>query len=377
MERTNSDEGRLIIVCDWLPPDFGAVGQYMLQRAREEARRGRDVTLIGLSASIGGASCEAVGEGELRTVRLLARQPAKHRLLQRVLWTLATNLKLIAAVGKAQSGRRPAEIVVTGSPPFLSQALILTNTLWRRPLTYRITDFYPETAIASGHMRAMRHLLPLFMWMRGRADRIEVLGEDQRRRLSEGGVASEKLDLVRDASPIAIGRDTAEAPRPFGPRDVVLLYSGNLGVAHDIDTFCEGYRRHIQEGANRIRLWGNGTGSRIEALKDFCARHDLPLHLSGPVPLDELPGVLRATDAHLVLLGQAFWGYVLPSKIYACLEAGQPVLYVGPRESDIALLLTQSPHPDHQHVAPGDPAACFQALEALAARHDLAPDMTR
>src|SRR3954471_5166860 len=39
-----------VILCDWLPPDFGAVGQYTLARARERARMGQRVVLIGLSS---------------------------------------------------------------------------------------------------------------------------------------------------------------------------------------------------------------------------------------------------------------------------------------------------------------------------------------
>jgi hypothetical protein len=366
-QATHSPE-RLVIVCDWLPPDFGAVGQYMLQRAEDEARRGRDVVLIGLTSADKGEDRDHSDAIRLRLVRLPARQPEKHRLLLRALWTLATNARLIVAVGKAQSGRVPTEIMVTGSPPFLSQALILANMLWRRSLTYRITDFYPETAIASGRMRAMRRLLPLFMWMRARADRIEVLGEDQRRRLIEGGVPFGKLALVRDTTPISISPDAPPAPRPFSAHEVILLYSGNLGVAHDTEAFCEAYRRHIHEGANRVRLWVNGTGSRIELLRAFCARHGLPLHLTRPAPLRELPGILRAADAHLVLLGGQFWGYVLPSKIYACIEAGQPVLYVGPPESDIALLLELSGARKHKLVRSADVDGCFHALEALAGR---------
>ena len=41
---------RLVILADWLPPDFGAVGQYMLLRARSLAEGGQDVTLVGLTS---------------------------------------------------------------------------------------------------------------------------------------------------------------------------------------------------------------------------------------------------------------------------------------------------------------------------------------
>ena len=67
----------------------------------------------------------------------------------------------------------------------------------------------------------------------------------------------------------------------------------------------------------------------------------------------------------LVLLKDAFWGYVLPSKIYACLELEAPIVYVGPIESDLHLLLTGHDAPWF-HAATGDVEASERALEALA-----------
>lgn len=366
--RDQAGSGRLIIVCDWLPPEFGAVGQYMLQRAERAARAGREVVLIGLGRGAAADDAELLGRGRLQIRRLAAPVTPKHSLAQRGLWALSVNLRLLAAVAAAQRGRPDAEILVTGSPPFLSQMLILANLVWRRPLTYRITDFYPETALAGGKARFLAPLLPLFRWVRRQASCIEIIGEDQGRRLRASGVPAERLRLVRDASPVEVAPDGPAAPRPFGPDKLVLLYSGNLGVAHDAAAFCEAYRRHVRQGADRVRLWVNGSGVRVAELKAYCERHDLPLHLTGPAPLAELPSLLRAADLHLVLLGAPFWGYVLPSKIYACLASARPVLYVGPPESDVALLLREHPQAGHAAVAAGDADACFEALEAFARR---------
>ena len=50
---------RLVYICDWLPPDFGAVGQYAMLFARQWAKDGWAVTLVGLTS--GEPSCERVG----------------------------------------------------------------------------------------------------------------------------------------------------------------------------------------------------------------------------------------------------------------------------------------------------------------------------
>ena len=47
------DAGGIVMLCDWLPPDFGAVGQYALGFARELAGAGNHVALVGFSSAGG------------------------------------------------------------------------------------------------------------------------------------------------------------------------------------------------------------------------------------------------------------------------------------------------------------------------------------
>ena len=47
---TRAMSRRLVYICDWLPPDFGAVGQYAVLFARQWASEGWAVTLVGLTS---------------------------------------------------------------------------------------------------------------------------------------------------------------------------------------------------------------------------------------------------------------------------------------------------------------------------------------
>ncbi|PTM41727.1 glycosyltransferase [Bosea sp. 124] len=352
-------------VCDWLPPAFGAVGQYMLPVAQRAAAEGADVVLIGLGRERVGDEDQPIGNGRLRIIRIDASATPRKGLLTRGLWAMRINLRLIRETHRALWNRGRGDLMVTGSPPFLSSLMILLNRLlWRQRLVYRITDFYPEIVLASGQANWLRFLAPLFKAIRGLADEIEVLGRDQERRLREYGVPQEKIRLLRDGSPVAIAPDLAPLASPFSPGSRILLYSGNLGVAHPIAALCEAYRRHVQSGSNRVRLWVNGIGARLPELVAYCKAHDLPLHLSGPVPLDQLGRLLVTADAHLILLGEAYWGYALPSKVYGCLASGKPILFIGPEDSDVALLMQESGDP--RHVQTLDAEDCYRALQALA-----------
>ena len=362
--------GRVVYLCDWLPPDFGAVGQYALAAARDLARRGRSVTLAGLSSCGDAVTEERVGPGRLRILRLGAERYDRSHLRARAAWTLRSNLRLVAATLGAMA--RADEVYFTGSPPFLVHLLVPLQGLLGRRLVYRITDFHPECLIAELG-RAPLWLRALRSWtvlLRKRVARFEVLGEDQRRRLLEIGISAERIELVRDDSPVAIGPETEPLARPSALEGrVVLLYSGNLGVAHDDSTFFVGYRRHHREGSGRVALWLNATGAKADRVEAALRTAGLPVHRSRPVPLEQLARLLVSPDAHLITLRDDFVGYVLPSKVYGCIRSGRPVLFVGSDESDVDLLCRERMQPgDYLRVAAGNSAGVADALEALADR---------
>jgi hypothetical protein len=358
---------RLVYLCDWLPPDFGAVGQYSLLFARERASQGDDVILAGLSSTADSVEEERCGEGRLRIVRRRAATYDRADFRTRALWTARTDLGLVWRLRKEL--RAADEILFTGSPPFLVQLLVPLNLLLRKRLTYRITDFHPECLMAE--MERVPVWLRLFhRWtvaLRRRVDRFEVLGEDQRRRLLEIGIDPGRVVLKRDPSPVEIPPDISPLDRPAELEGhAILLYSGNFGVAHDHETFVEGYRRHHREGSGRVALWLNATGAKADRVEEILRREGLPVHRGRPVPLADLPRLLVTPDAHLITLRDGFVGYVLPSKVYGCVQSGRGVLYVGSPASDVHLLCTREIPPERYWRADtGDSAGVFRALEEI------------
>jgi hypothetical protein len=83
------------------------------------------------------------------------------------------------------------------------------------------------------------------------------------------------------------------------------------------------------------------------------------------VSLDRLAGLLRAPDAHLITLKDAFVGYVMPSKVYACVDSTRPILFVGSADSDVDLL-ARTAEAGYWRVPCGDVAGFAQALEQIA-----------
>jgi hypothetical protein len=138
-------------------------------------------------------------------------------------------------------------------------------------------------------------------------------------------------------------------------------------VAHEVDTVVEGYRLHHRQGTARVRLWLSAAGAGATEVARRLDEQKLPFHKSAPVPLERLASLLLAPQAHLITLKDSFVGYVLPSKIYACLASSKPVIFVGSADSDIELLARDA-SAGYWRVSCGDPAGFAAALEELADR---------
>jgi hypothetical protein len=362
---------RLVYLCDWLPPDFGAVGQYAVLSAQDLAKDGCAVTLVGLTSERGARSKEqTIGQGTLSTVRVYRPKYPKEKFATRVLWTIISNFLLIKAAFAAMC--RADAIVFTGSPPLLLHFIAPLNLLLRKRLIYRITDFYPECLIAERGRAgiALRMLLRLTLFWRRRIESFEVLGLDQAQRLRDSGIPEERICLKRYSSPVTVNQEVLPLPLPqeLAAAAGVILYSGNWGVAHDETTFLEAYTRYRLQSKNGLALWLNATGAKADRVEDILRARGLPFYRSHLVPLDELSRLLRTADVHLITLRDAFVGYVLPSKAHACIESGKRLLFVGSERSDVHLLASESvPKEMYWRISVGEVGQLVSALHAIEA----------
>ena len=358
---------KIVMLCDWLPPDFGAVGQYAAQFARELAGQGNEVCLIGFSSTATTETRAEIGEGSLIERRILMPEYDRGALLLRALWTARANVRLLwAAWHELQSAD---EIRFTGSPPYLLHFLAPLKPMLRARLRYRITDFHPECLIATRKRKPIWSypISALTWYWRRRIDVMEVIGEDQRRRLIAGGISRRRIELKRDPSPVQFADDLVPMPMPAELQGrKVVLYSGNWGVAHDHETFAVGMALFEQRHPGVAAVWLNATGGRADQAEAALRAVGVTVLRTPPCPLDQLPAVLRAADVHLITLADAFVGYVLPSKVYACIASGKPVLFVGSVLSDVHVLCVQGVMPgEYKRADIGDAEAVCTALAEL------------
>jgi glycosyltransferase involved in cell wall biosynthesis len=136
----------------------------------------------------------------------------------------------------------------------------------------------------------------------------------------------------------------------------VVGYSGNLGRAHEFDTIM-GAAETLKDHPHIVFLFIGGgkhweavrretEGRGLENVRFHPYQSRKQLHLS-----------LGAADVHLVVLRPQFEGLIVPSKIYGCMAAGRPVIFIGDGEGELSRLIDAEefgiscPTGDHARLA--------------------------
>lgn len=116
---------------------------------------------------------------------------------------------------------------------------------------------------------------------------------------------------------------------------IVIQYAGNIGRAQGLLEFVE-LVSSVEN--NVVRYVFRGSGALSTALHEATrGRHSFIL--KGPYARSDQSRVLGACDIALVILGPDMYGLGVPSKTYNILAAGKPVLFLGPKDSEIYRLI--------------------------------------
>jgi glycosyltransferase involved in cell wall biosynthesis len=111
-------------------------------------------------------------------------------------------------------------------------------------------------------------------------------------------------------------------------------------------------------------------------LREAARRHSLTnVRFLDYVPRPQLAYSLSAASVSLVTEDPRVIGQLLPSKTYAILASGRPIVFVGSAASDVAAIINESQA--GLAVAPDRPSDVIDALFALHDDRDLHSAMSR
>ncbi len=370
---TDPSVPRLLLCYHFFHPDDVVSARHFGDLAEEQQRRGWKVTVL-----TSNRSCRQRGRSfaphetwnGIEIYRVFRPDWDQSKPLPRLL----NSAWMIAAWFVRALGLRNFDAVVVGSDPAFSPALALALRLVypRAALVHWCFDLYPEAIEAEGDSATVRSLAPWarrLMALSYRAyDGLVDLGSRMQERLAAYHSGAVQETLVPWA--LAEGRPAA-APDPnvraelFGGARLGLLYSGNIGRAHEFEAFLRLARVCRARSGDAISFAFAARGYREGELRSALAPSDSNVRLVPFADEDGLLPRLQAADLHLLSLRPEWSGIVVPSKFFGSLAAGRPVLYAGPADSEVAVWIAQ--HDVGLRIADDDVTAAADRLHALLA----------
>ncbi len=126
----------------------------------------------------------------------------------------------------------------------------------------------------------------------------------------------------------------------------IVMYSGNLGLGHDITTMLaaiETLHASTDPRDQLTRFVFIGGGKRMTEIRRAIEAKNLTnTLLLDYQPREQLADTLSAADVHLITQASGTSGLIVPSKFYGILAAGRPSIYIGPGDTEVACVIAET-----------------------------------
>jgi glycosyltransferase involved in cell wall biosynthesis len=342
---------KLSILTQFYPPDYAATGQLIEELAIHLERLGIDVQVF--TGQPGYAFQKASAPRIDHSNKILIRRSRTSRLypsrirgkaINGFLFFLRSGLHLLKP-----SGRNDILLLTTASP-FLPILGYLAKLFFGVPYVCLLYDLYPDVAVELKVVPAKHFLVQLWNWINKQvwkqAHSVIVLSSTMKDRVqAKCPEIGDKISVIHNwANPDWIvpipKQDNWFAHKYDLVNTFTVLYSGNMGRCHEMDTILEAARQLQNEP---IRFVFIGGGAKRQACVDRV--RDLGLRNCQFLPYQEkqdLPYSLTACDLSLVSISPGMEGVVAPSKLYGILAAGRPVAVICEPHSYLRALLAEA-----------------------------------
>lgn len=346
---------KLLALCQLFYPELVSTGQTLTELCEELADMGVDVEVLCAPPSI------------VKSKEKISKYLEYHGIhIKRVWATSFPKLNFIGRVVNQLSyaasvffyllfDRTKRPILVLTNPPFLAFfCALLRKFKLGNPYVYLIFDVYPDTAINLGVLKEDSFLSKLWAWVNKisfqYATKIIVIGRCMKdvieSKINKSGLKiNNKVQMIHVWSDDRHIKAIKSEQNPFIEKwglkgKFVILYSGNMGRFHDMETIME-VAKNMVDYKDIVFLFV-GEGHKKAWVIDFIDRWRLSnCQVYSYVNREDLGYLLSCAHIGLVSLSLGQEGLSVPSKTFGLMAAGVPVIAVMSASSEIARVLTE------------------------------------
>jgi len=340
---------RVTILCQLVYPELVSTGQTITELAVELKKMGTEVSIYAAQPSIDPYRKKTKKHLHYQGVtiqRLWSTQFPKVNVLGRLINTVTF---LVSSFIKLLFDKSNDPILVLTNPPFLGWVCAVIQAIKKRPFIYLIFDVYPETAISTGVLSPNSLVSKLWRALNRmtyeRATHIIVIGRCMQRVIESYVSTPEKIIRTHVWADDKHIMETQADPTLFRKewkldQQFIILYSGNIGRFHDIETIIEAAERLKNHPNIHFLFVGEGHKKKW-AISEVERRQLKNVSFKTYVSKKNLPHLLAMADVGLVSLLENQVGNSVPSKTFGLMAASVPILGILPQKSEIAHVINE------------------------------------
>lgn len=267
--------------------------------------------------------------------------------------------------------RKPTLIMVVTNPPLAPIITACISRLRKIPYHILVYDLYPEAIFQAGLVHNRNILFRLWqrinLWVFKGANKIFTLSESMKNAASKYVDQPEKIKVIYNWADTSYIHPVVKSENAFViehglQNKFVVLYAGNMGLTHDLESLIEAAAL-LQEEPDLIFIL-IGDGGKRKSLENIAKAKSLQNVLFLPYQDEKyFPLAMASADIGVVTLGSGAEGISVPSKTYINLAAGLCLLAIAPESSELSRLITE--HHAGLICEPGDAEKVASALRIL------------
>lgn len=278
--------------------------------------------------------------------------------------------------------KQPKEsmLFIVSNPPFLGLAGLFFKYFRRQRYVMLVYDIYPDLLIA---LERLEEGIISKCWdffnriVYENASLVITIDRDMGRRLEKKFDVSKtdgkKIVCIPPWADIEVIKPVDKKQNWFAAKydlldKTTILYSGNMGHSHDIETILEAAKKLRREAGIHFLFIGEGAKwSLVEkTIEEFQLKNITLL----PFQSEEvLPMSMTSGDIGIVTYEDGTQGCMSPSKAYYYMAAGLPLLVISSCETDLTRLIKEKSC--GIWVKNGDIDGMAKAVKELSANHVL------
>ncbi len=237
-------------------------------------------------------------------------------------------------------------IIVYSNPPILPIIAVLAKKLFGCKIIFVCYDVYPEVATKTGNLNEDSIVVKFMHFVNAQlyknVFKIVALSDDMKNTLkNKKKVKQDKIVVIPnwyDDTPInIIKNENSDLIKIRQEYKFIVSYLGNMGTAQDMNTILEAIKNCQDES---VAFFFSGHGNKVDAVRSFIKAHSLKnVFLFGFLHGDDYKTALKISDMFITSLECGLSGLCVPSKTYAYMMAGKPVVAIMDKQCDISKIL--------------------------------------